>query len=131
MRYLALLVASGAVLLSAQSPAKIEFFESQVRPLLIARCGPCHGDAVQMNGIQLTSRTGMHNSGVVVAGDTEGSRLIQAIRYGGKIKMPPTGKLPDKEVETLEHWVTEGAIWPDTPDPVSKTRNPVIGLFSQ
>ena len=54
----------------------------------------------------------MHRSGAVVPGDTEASPLIQAVRYGAKAKMPPSGKLPQPEIEALEKWVREGAVWP-------------------
>ena len=67
-----------------------------------------------MGGIKLTSHDALHVSGVVNAGDAESSRLIQAIRYGGKIKMPPTGKLPDAQIEALTKWVREGAFWPES-----------------
>ena len=80
----------------------------------MTRCAPCHGDQVQMGGIRLTSHDAVHVSGVVNAGDAESSRLIQAIRYTGKIKMPPTGKLPDAQIDALTKWVTDGAFWPET-----------------
>src|ERR1700730_17679835 len=98
-----------------QTPAQVEYFESKVRPVLMTRCASCHGEKVQMGGIRLTSHDGMHVAGVVIPGDADSSRLIQAVRYTGKIKMPPTGKLPDAEIDALSKWVAEGAIWPETP----------------
>src|SRR5882762_7860155 len=98
----------------APNPRQAEFFESKVRPVLVNRCGSCHGEKVRMGGIQLTSSEGMHRASVVVPGDTETSRLVQAVRYSGKVKMPPTGKLPDAEIDALVKWVAEGAVWPDT-----------------
>src|SRR5437899_11359997 len=100
---------------SAQTPAQLDFFESKVRPVLLARCGSCHGDKVQMGRIQLTSRDGMHTSDVVIPGDVESSRLVRAVRYESKVKMPPTGKLPDAEIDALVKWVAGGAVWPETP----------------
>jgi hypothetical protein len=98
-----------------QTPAQTEFFESSIRPILVARCGACHGDKVQMGGKQFTTRDGLHVSGAVVPGDPQASRLVQAIQYEGKIKMPPTGKLPDAEIAKIVRWIGEGAFWPDTP----------------
>ena len=103
----------------AQGPNQADFFESKVRPVLVSRCGSCHGDKTQMGGKQLTTKDGMHRSGVVTPGDPEQSRLIQAVRYAGKIKMPPAGKMPDAEIAALERWVAGGAVWPDT-DPAVK-----------
>ena len=50
---------------------------------------------------------------IVVEGDPGASRLIQNVRYEGKIKMPPTGKLSDQEIAALEEWVKMGAPWPN------------------
>ena len=98
----------------AQSPSQTEFFESKIRPVLIAKCGSCHGEKVQMAGFRLTDAEALHRSGVVVPGDAEASRMVQALRYGGEIKMPPTGKLPDAEIRAFERWVNGGAVWPET-----------------
>ena len=27
--------------------------------------------------------------------------------------MPPTGKLPDEELEAVEQWIADGAVWPE------------------
>ncbi len=98
----------------AQSPSQVEFFESKIRPVLVAKCGACHGEKVQMAGIKLTTAEALHDSGAVLPGDPEASRLVKALRYGGEIKMPPTGKLADAEIEAFARWVKEGAIWPET-----------------
>jgi len=94
----------------------IEFFEKKVRPVLFTNCFGCHGPAKQMKGIRLDSLAGMlKGSGggpVLVLGHPDNSPLIQAIRYNGKIKMPPTGKLKPEEVEALTEWVKMGAPWP-------------------
>jgi len=99
----------------AQNAQQTEFFEAKIRPVLVTRCGSCHGEKVQLAGKQFTSRDGMHVSGAVAPGDPSASRLIQAVQYESKIKMPPTGKLPDTEISNLVRWVSEGAFWPDAP----------------
>jgi hypothetical protein len=98
---------------AAQTPNS-DLFEAKVRPILMSRCGSCHGDKIQMGGKQLTSKDGIQKAGVVVPGDADASALIQAVRYTGRIKMPPTGKLPQPEISALERWVAEGAVWPDS-----------------
>src|SRR5262245_32642156 len=107
-RFLLSFVAALAIV-QAQPVSRADYFESKVRPILIARCSSCHGDKVQMSGIQLTSKDGLHRSGVVVPGDPDASRFIQAVRRTGKIKMPPDTKLADQELAALERWVKEGA----------------------
>ena len=109
---IALVVVLGTACLG-QSASSPDFFESKVRPVLLARCSSCHGDKVQMGQKQFTTRDGMHRSGAVTPGDLDASQLIQAIRYGGKVKMPPSAKLPTPEIEALEKWVRDGAVWPE------------------
>ena len=113
-RFLALALSLAvAPLCLGQSTEAADFFEAKVRPVLLARCSSCHGDKVQMGQKQFTTREGMHRSGAVVPGDPEASALIQAVRYGGKVKMPPAGKLAALDIEYLEKWVRSGAIWPE------------------
>ncbi|MEX2026097.1 MAG: c-type cytochrome domain-containing protein, partial [Pirellulaceae bacterium] len=40
----------------AATPEQEQFFESQVRPLLAAKCLECHGDKKQESGLRLDSR---------------------------------------------------------------------------
>jgi mono/diheme cytochrome c family protein len=102
-----------AVVAEAQS---LEFFEKQVRPLLVEHCQSCHGAKKQEAGLRLDTATGLikgSDSGpVVAAGDAEASSLIAAVRYNGDTKMPPKGKLPDRDIEILATWVKKGALWP-------------------
>ena len=100
----------------AQSPAELEFFEKQVRPLLVASCSECHGDEKQSNDLRLDSREAMLKGGergpAIVPGKPDESLLIQAVRQSGELEMPPDGKLADKQIAILEHWVEIGAPWP-------------------
>jgi len=50
---------------------------------------------------------------VVVKGEPENSRLINAVNYQGQIKMPPSGKLKDAELADLVAWIKIGAPWPN------------------
>ena len=100
-----------------QVPDSGELFERRIRPIFLERCGECHGEKVQMAGLKLTTAQGFLRGSagtpVVVRGDPDQSRLIQAVRYEGRIKMPPTGKLRAMEIDALEQWVAGGAVWPD------------------
>src|SRR5438309_1473350 len=74
-------------------PAIVERFEKKVRPLLASRCWRCHGPEQHKGGLRLDSAAGVATGGgsgpVVVTGKPEESRLIQAVRYAGDLKMPP------------------------------------------
>jgi mono/diheme cytochrome c family protein len=113
----ALLILAGPI--RAENPATAEFFEKKIRPLFVTRCSECHGgDAKSIkSGLRLNSRAELLKGGergpAVVPGDPTKSRLIQAVRYKGDLKMPPKGRLTDTEITDLETWVKDGAVWPD------------------
>lgn len=97
------------------NPAAIEFFESQVRPVLAHNCYSCHGPSQQFSGLRLDSREAILKGGnrgpAVVPGDSKLSLLDRAIRQVD-LKMPVGGKLSDAEVAALEKWIDLGAPWP-------------------
>jgi len=114
-------IAVGFLFLTATMPLSfaqsnsIEFFETKIRPLFAEKCYTCHTDA-HMGGLQLDSREHLLRGGksgaVLVAGDPAASLLVKALRYDGKLKMPPTGKLAASEIADVEAWVKAGAVWP-------------------
>ena len=99
---------------------EVAFFESQVRPLLIARCGACHGPDKQQGGVRLDTRAGALSTAelstgapAVVPGDAAASRLVGVLAHADyDTGMPPAGKLPDAEIALLAAWVDRGAPWP-------------------
>src|SRR5262245_61620827 len=99
---------------TARAQTGPQLFESKVRPILVNRCGPCHGEKKQRAGLQLTTRAGALKGGdggpVLVPGDVARSRLIQAVRRDGELKMPPDDKdkLASAELEVLVRWVAQG-----------------------
>ncbi len=113
-----LLLLAPAAPVGAQSPntATVEFFEKEVRPLLVDRCLKCHGDQKPKGGLQLTSRAAILKGGdtgpAAVAGKPVQSLLVQAVRQTGDLKMPPKEKLKDREIETLSRWIALGLPWP-------------------
>ncbi len=98
-------------------PADDEFFEAKVRPILVARCGECHGATAKIKGgLRLTSRAAVLKGGetgpAAVSGKSEESALVAAIRYVDEPRMPPKGKLSDTEIAVLTRWVDRGLHWP-------------------
>ena len=97
----------------------VEFFETHIRPVLADHCYQCHStQARKLRGkLLLDSRAGIAKGGengpVLVPGDVEKSRLIQALRWTDPIfVMPPKEKLTPRQIERFEEWVKMGA-----PDP--------------
>lgn len=105
-----------------QSLDKAEFFERQVRPLLIARCYECHGEKKSEAHLRLTSRASILAGGesgpAAVPGKQEESRLCNAIDYIDEPRMPPSGKLPASEIAIFKRWVALGLPWPQSAPPV-------------
>lgn len=93
----------------------MRFFESHVRPLLVEHCLECHGPEEASGSLRLDSLAGVLTGGdsgpAVVAGDSEASLLLAAVRYDG-YEMPPSGPLPAEHVEVLRQWIDAGAPWP-------------------
>ncbi len=97
--------------------AGLEFFESRVRPLLVDSCYECHGAQKQKGGLRLNSRasvlTGGDSGPAISPGEPGESLLLRAVRYTDTtLQMPPSGKLSDRKIATLERWVALGAPWP-------------------
>ncbi len=95
----------------------IEFFETNIRPVLVERCYECHSGKAKVlqGGLRLDSAEGIRNGGdsgpAIVPHKPDDSLLISALRYES-LEMPPSGKLPDKVIADFEKWIAFGA-----PDP--------------
>ena len=117
------LLAAGLILgvrgdLAAQSPTAADAFEAEVRPLLIGRCGKCHGAEKAKAGLRLDSRQALLAGGetgpALVPGRPGESLILAAVRHAGDLKMPPDRKLNDEQIAALERWIAAGAPWPES-----------------
>ncbi|MCA9215260.1 MAG: DUF1549 domain-containing protein, partial [Planctomycetales bacterium] len=125
-----LLVAAGHVRAADQSVTKEateqeidragrEFFEKHIAPVLAEHCYKCHStQSVRVRAeLLLDSREGVLRGGeggsILVPGEPDESRLIQAIRWtDADFQMPPDKQLAPEEIQHFEQWVSMGA-----PDP--------------
>jgi hypothetical protein len=95
-----------------------EFFERQVRPILVQRCYECHSAGKKVKGgLALDTAEGVSKGGelgaVVRPGQPNESLLIKAVRYADQdLQMPPKHRLESNEVAVLERWVAIGAPYP-------------------
>ncbi len=97
----------------------IEFFETEIRPALIAHCYECHSEeeGKRKGGLWLDRRSGWEEGGdtgpAAIPHDLDSSLLIETIRYEDPdLEMPPDGKLPEETIAAFEEWVQRGL-----PDP--------------
>jgi hypothetical protein len=99
---------------SDEQPATA-FFTAQVRPVLEQKCFACHSGEHPQGGLKLTSRAGVLKGGAsgpaAVPGKPNASALVAAVNYHGR-RMPPQGKLPQSQIDTLTRWVAMGLPWP-------------------
>jgi hypothetical protein len=102
----------------AEDAARAEgekFFETKVRPLLVARCYKCHHGDKAKGKLRLDSLAAMLAGGesgaAIVPGKPAESLLVEAINYES-FEMPPDGQLPAEQIAVLTEWVKLGAPWP-------------------
>ncbi|MEK7756342.1 MAG: c-type cytochrome domain-containing protein, partial [Planctomycetota bacterium] len=90
-------------------------FSRDVQPILTENCFKCHGEALQLSGLDLRSRATMLKGGqkgpAVVPGKADLSRLYKLVSAQEKPSMPLDGKLTDAQVATLREWINQGAVW--------------------
>ena len=104
----------------ANKSENVNFFETQVRPLLTKRCNECHSSETGAENGALVMETA---EGIAVGGSRgsmfsnqspEDGLLFQTLDYSEPdLQMPPDGKLPEEELAILKHWIREGATLPE------------------
>lgn len=102
---------------SEPTAEQIRFFETSIRPVLVEHCLKCHGPDKQWANLRLDTREGLLKGGesgdVVVLGRPDKSRFIDGIRQTDPdFKMPPEGKLTDRQIADFERWIEMGAPYP-------------------
>lgn len=98
--------------------ADATFFETKIRPLLIAKCQECHAGEKAKAGLRLDSReallAGGESGAAAVVGKPDESLLIDVIGYRNVVQMPPKAKLPETDIAILTEWVRRGLPWPNS-----------------
>ncbi len=99
--------------------SEVEYFEKNIRPLFVEHCHACHSSESERlrGGLRLDVRSDWLTGGdlgpAVEPGDPEKSLLMEAIRHEDVLlKMPPKGKLSDREIDLFERWILMGAPGP-------------------
>ncbi len=106
-----------------------EFFETNIRPVLVEQCYRCHSAAMGKSegGLQLDSRPLIRKGGdrgpAVVPGDPAASLLLTAIAHtDSDLKMPPKKeRLSEAVINDFRSWITKGAV-----DPRDKAASSVL-----
>ncbi len=104
--------------ISAAAPS--DFFETEIRPVLLGTCFKCHGQKKTEGNFRVDALGYLTRGGdrgpALVPGKPDQSLLIQAIRRTHKdVQMPPKEPLTEAQIKAFEKWVSQGALWPDSP----------------
>ncbi|MEM0968654.1 MAG: DUF1553 domain-containing protein [Verrucomicrobiota bacterium] len=120
-RFAILFLLSGGTLVAVDRE-ELQFFETEIRPLLAEACFDCHDGGKQKGDLRLDHLSWMlkgGNSGpALVPGKPNDSLLIQVVkRSDPDFAMPPKESmaLPASQVSKLEQWIARGAPWPEDP----------------
>lgn len=97
----------------AQTPAALELFEKNARPLFVQKCQLCHNAKMRSGGFDLSSPEGIKEAASMgifgKEADPAASPIIRALSYENQIRMPPQGKLPAETIAAVKEWVAAGA----------------------
>jgi hypothetical protein len=99
--------------------AKLEFFESKIRPMFAKHCYECHSaeSGKSKGDLLLDSRAAWQVGGesgpAIIPGKPDDSLLFKAIRRSGETpEMPPKTHLPPQVISDFRKWIADGAIDP-------------------
>ncbi len=128
MKFVGLVITAGGLLVSVLAgcsdrgdpisatpgSGEVTSFASDVLPVFQAECVVCHGGADPTAGLNLSGYTDLMNSAsehspVVIAGDPDGSYLVQKLEGTVLPQMPPPGPLPASQIAIIRKWIAEGA----------------------
>ena len=100
-------------LVQAQTPAQLELFEKNARPLFAESASrataPNCAAAASISVLPKASRKPPSIGIFGKAADPENSPILKALSYENRIKMPPQGKLSAETIAALREWVAAGA----------------------
>lgn len=102
---------TGSIPVSSPGTGEVSF-SREVLPVLQAKCASCHGLGIAIKGISVTSYEDLIDAEahepLVVPGELDESPLLIPLR-STESPMPPTGPLPEEQIQTIEDWIREGA----------------------
>lgn len=91
-------------------------FAKDVALILARNCLACHGSLRAESGLSMATLAQLRKGGkrvqeeTIVAGDPDGSFLVEVIRPDGELRMPlKLPPLPAEQVGVIERWVKQGA----------------------
>jgi hypothetical protein len=117
--FCAVSITASNVVASDGRASQVDFFETKIRPVLVAHCYECHsaeaGEA--KGGLRLDSKQGWLVGGdsgpAIIPGKPDESHVLLAINYSGDMsEMPPKSRLSSKVIRDFSQWIENGAVDP-------------------
>jgi hypothetical protein len=119
----AVVLAATLLLRPATAAAEVDYVRD-IKPILRARCYPCHGALRQKSKLRLDTTAFMRQGGrrgpAVVPGKSSESVLLDAVTSHDMPRMPPEAEgkpLTDAQIASLKQWIDQGAKAADEPVP--------------
>ena len=104
-------------LLQLVQPSVAQSSEEAAVSILQRKCLQCHGETLQMSGLDLRTREGLLKGGdkgpAIVPGNAEASRAYRRVAGMEQPLMPmaPLPSLSSEEIGVLKVWISQGAKW--------------------
>lgn len=109
--------------------------EKDILPI-VQRCFQCHGEGLQMSGLDLHTRAGMLKGGAtgpaIIPGDGAGSLIMKRVTGQVQPAMPmkPVPPLTAQEIATLKDWIDHGAKWEEASSSAPAVPGPAAANYS-
>ncbi len=109
-----------------------DYFERNIRPLLIHKCTECHSGRTPDGDLDLSSQVGFAAGGmageIVNGRNWEASSLYARLTTSDEdLQMPPNERLSDEEIAAVQKWIELGAPWPDGDRAVMPSPGATVG----
>jgi len=130
------LIGLGAVRAIYLNGQESQLSDKQALTIIEEKCLQCHGDAMQMSGLDLRTRESALKGGakgpVIVPGDVQASRLYRRAAGLEQPAMPmaPSPRLTPDDVAVLKSWIERGATWVTTAAKTANDKLPSPGGYS-
>ncbi len=99
--------------------ASVQFYEEKIEPIFAKNCFKCHGNGKAKGGLSLYTRDSLLKGGesgsAVDLQDHKASMILDALNYES-YEMPPSGKLPQEQINLVAEWIKLGAPMPERTD---------------
>jgi hypothetical protein len=85
------------------------YFTNTILPMIISNCATagCHDAATSAEGINLTNYNDIMR--LVKSGNPNNSKLYRVMIETGGDVMPPSGRLPQSQIDLIYKWILQGA----------------------